>query len=74
MSWSARFHRPVVLPGGRKLTTLSDARAYILGLPKAKQHTAAVEAAAEAVLMAAEERGPMMHAEIAMAHLAEARK
>ncbi|SRR5229473_3795893 len=40
VSWDKSFDRPVVLPDGRMLRTLEDARQYILTLPKirAGQH------------------------------------
>lgn len=66
MSWSARFIDPIELPGGGKLKTLSDARAYLLKLPKARHGDGAVQTAIECVMMAAEGRGPMMHAEAAL--------
>lgn len=66
IDWSREFDDPVPLPDGRKLVTLSDARAYILKLKKADQHADEWQAAAEAVLMAAEGRGPVMQARIGM--------
>jgi len=38
---------------------LKDAAAYILALPKSKQQSAEWQAAGEAVMMAAEDRGPL---------------
>lgn len=61
MSWSRRFDDPV--PG---CGTLRDAAAMIMALPKAEQEKAHWQAAAEAVLMAAEGRGPIEHARIGM--------
>lgn len=61
MSWSRRFEDPV--PG---IATLRDAAAHILKLPKAEQAKPHWQAAAEAVIMAAEDRGPLMHARIGM--------
>ncbi len=66
--WSRRFDVPVNLPNGKQIVTLSDARKYLLAIPKAKQD-AAVEAAVEAVLMAAEGRGPTMHANAGVARV-----
>jgi hypothetical protein len=43
-----------------------DAAAYILALPKAKQQSPEWQAAGEAVMMAAEDRGPLMQAHIGM--------
>ena len=59
MSWDREFEFPV--PGMR---TLRDAANYIMKLPKAEQAKKHWQTAAEAVLMAAEDRGPMMHAHI----------
>lgn len=61
MPWSRPFDDPV--PG---LETLQDAADYILKLSSAEQGKAHWQAAAEAVLMAAEDRGPPMHARIGM--------
>jgi hypothetical protein len=46
--------------------TRRTARAYILALPKAKQNSPEWQAATEALLMAAEDRGPLMHAHVGM--------
>jgi hypothetical protein len=61
MPWSRKFDDPV--PG---LVTLRDAANYILKLPQAEQDAPHWQAAAEAVIMAAEDRGPLMHARIGM--------
>ena len=53
---------------GRPIVTLADARKYLLNIPQA-EHTAAVEAATEAVTMAAEGRGPLLHAQVGMTQL-----
>jgi hypothetical protein len=55
---------PIPLPGGRKMLTLKDAAAYIMKLPKAEQDLEEWQAATEALMMAAEDRGPLMHARI----------
>ena len=46
--------------------TLKDAAAYILKLPKSAQESPEWQAAGEAVIMAAEDRGPLMHAHVGM--------
>jgi hypothetical protein len=56
--WQHEFDDPV--PG---MKTLKDAANYIMKLPKAEQ---AKPAAAEAVLMAADDRGPLLHARVGM--------
>jgi hypothetical protein len=64
MSWSRAFEDPIPLPRGRQLVTLEDAAAYIMKLPRADQDLPEWQAATEAPLMAAENRGPLMHARI----------
>jgi hypothetical protein len=59
--WSRPFEDPIVLPDGRKLVTLKNAADYIMKLPKAEQKH---ETAVEVLIMAAEGRGPLMHARI----------
>ena len=58
VSWDQRFDRPVVLPDGKTLRTLEDARQYILALPKSEHETTAWQVAIEALLIAAEKRDP----------------
>ena len=53
MSWDQRFDRPVVLPDGKTLRTLEDARRHILSLPKSEHDTTAWQVAIEALLVAA---------------------
>jgi hypothetical protein len=50
----------------RVRVTLKDAAAFIMALPKAKQRSPQWQAAGLALLMAAEDRGPLMHAHIGM--------
>jgi hypothetical protein len=57
LSWSDRFDDPV--PG---LKTLRDAANYIQKLPKAEQAEPTGKVAVEALIMAAEGRGPLLHA------------
>ena len=64
MPWSRPFEEPIPLPDGRTLRTLRDAADYITGLPKAEQDLAVWQTAVEALIMAAEDRGPLMHARI----------
>ena len=64
--WKRPFDDPVPLPSGKALRSLQDAADYILALPKAEQHSPRWQAAVEALLMAAEDRGPLLHARIAM--------
>jgi hypothetical protein len=66
MPWSRSFDEPIVPPKAKKLVTLKDAATYIMALPKAKQQSPEWQAATEALLMAAEDRGPLMHAHVGM--------
>jgi hypothetical protein len=61
---SRRFEDPIPLPDGRKMLTLKEAAGYIRKLPKGEQHLEEWQAATEALIMAAEDRGPLMHARI----------
>ena len=62
--WSRRFDEPIPLPRGRQLVTLKDAANYIQKLPKAERDLEEWQAAVEALIMAAEGRGPVMHLRI----------
>jgi hypothetical protein len=66
LSWSKRFDDPIALPNGRKLITLRDAGKYITALPARQQQAQAWQTAAQMLLQAAEGRGPMMFAHVAM--------
>jgi hypothetical protein len=65
-AWARPFDDPILRSGGREVLTLRDAAAYIMKLPKAEQHLEEWQAATEALMMAAEDRGPLMHARIGM--------
>jgi hypothetical protein len=62
--WKRPFEDPIPLPRGRQLVTLQDAADFILKLPKAEQNLEEWQAATEGLIMAAETRGPSMHARI----------
>jgi hypothetical protein len=62
--WSTKFEDPIDLPRGHQLTTLREAADYIMKLPKAEQNLAEWQAATEALILAAEGRGPLMHARV----------
>jgi hypothetical protein len=66
MPWSTSFEEAIDLPRGRQLVTLQDAADYIMKLPKAEQSLPEWQAATEALIMAAETRGPLMHARVGM--------
>jgi hypothetical protein len=65
MPWSRRFVDPIPTEG-KPIVTLQDAAGFILKLSKAEQSKPHWQAAAEAVIMAAGDRGPLMHADIGM--------
>jgi len=64
--WSQPFDDPIPLTRREPLTTLRHAGEYIAALPASKQRQARWKTATEILLMAAEGRGPLMHARIAM--------
>ena len=64
--WSREFDDPIPPPRGRQLVTLKDAASYIMKLPKAEQKFEEWQTATEVLIMAAEGRGPLMHARIGM--------
>jgi hypothetical protein len=66
MPWSRHFEDPITLPDGRTLRTLRDAASYVMALPGKTRQSDEWQAAIEALLMAAEDRGPLMHARIGM--------
>jgi len=53
VSWDQRLDRPVVLPDGKTLRTLEDARLHILSLPESEHDATAWQVAIEALLLAA---------------------
>lgn len=54
------------MPDGRIITTLLDAGRFIAALPESEQRQPHWQTATEAILMAVEGRGPVMHARIGM--------
>src|ERR1700722_7132462 len=62
--WSRSLEDPIDLPDGRKLLTLKNAADYIMKLPKAEQKHEKWQTAINCLIMAAEGRGPVMHARI----------
>jgi hypothetical protein len=66
MSRTRPFEDPVSLPGGGELVTLDDAAAYIMKLSRADRDSPEWQAAGEALILAAEGRGPLMHARVGM--------
>ena len=64
--WKRPVDDPEPLPRGRQLVTLQDAADYIMKLPKAEQNLEDWQTATEVLIMAAEDRGRLMHAHIGM--------
>jgi hypothetical protein len=54
VSWERRFDRPIILPNGKTLRTLEDARRYIITLPHSEHETTAWQIAIESLLLAAD--------------------
>jgi hypothetical protein len=64
--WNRPFEDPVLLPDGLELIMLKNAADYVMALPNSEQKHERWLAAIEGLIMAAEGRGPMMHARIGM--------
>ncbi len=64
--WRRHFEDAIPLPRGHQLITLKDAADYITRLPKAEHESPPWQAAIEALIMAAEGRGPLLHARVGM--------
>jgi hypothetical protein len=64
--WKRPLEDPIPLPRGRQLVILQDAADYIMKLSKADRDLPEWQAAGEALIMAAEGRGPLMHARVGM--------
>jgi len=62
MRWSIPLSKTIVPAKGKPIKTLADARDYLLNLPKDRHDAEIVQAAIEAVIMAADGRGPILHA------------
>src|SRR3982074_3251875 len=60
MPWSRPFDEPIKPPKGKPLVTLKDAADYIMKLPKAEQNLEEWQTATSCLIMAAEDRGPLM--------------
>jgi hypothetical protein len=65
VSWDLPFDVPIAMPDGRRIETLAEARAHILTHPKKVLDCEHWQLAMEMLLMAAEKRGPVLHAQIA---------
>lgn len=66
MAWDTLLPSPISVPDGEPLFTLRDAGLLIQKLPKAEAMSPTWQTAIEALMLAAEERGPLMHAEVGL--------
>jgi hypothetical protein len=66
MTWSLAFEDEITTPASQTLRTLKDAADLIRKLPKAEHSAAHWQLAIETLIMAAEDRGPVLHAQIAV--------
>ena len=72
--WHRLFDDPIPLPSGGQFITLRDAANHITKLPKAEHDTPTWQAATEALIMAPENRGPLLHARVGMLRALNAEK
>lgn len=63
--WNRPLERPIPRKGKKTVVTLRDAYQVLLDMPKKKQAEPIPQACAEALIMAAEGRGPMHTAQAA---------
>jgi hypothetical protein len=66
LPWSTKFEDPIPHPGGGTIKTLEDAAIYVTALPKKVYDQPHWQLAMEQLIMAAEDRGPLLHARIGM--------
>ena len=66
MTWKAPFAEPIRLANGKILRTLRDAGDHVVSLPPQETKQEHWQAAIACLLSAAEKRGPLMMAHIAM--------
>lgn len=69
MSWSMRLIRPVVPAKGKPITTLDQARSYVLALSKAEQEQPHVQAGVSVLMLAADRQVCEFVAQTAVAHI-----
>ncbi|WP_458760567.1 hypothetical protein ACSVBT_07175 [Afipia sp. TerB] len=74
MGWKAKLIRPIKTAEGGEIVTLSDARDYLLKLPKDRHTDPIVQATIEAVMMAAEGRGPVFTAQAGISQVVAGRR
>lgn len=66
MSWSLQFDVPIEIVKGKSLRTLRDAANHIIALPPRETRQQHWQTAMACLLSAAEKRGPLMMARVAM--------
>jgi hypothetical protein len=66
MSWDTPLPAPIPVPGLKPLMTLRDAGMLIQKLPKSQADLPAWQTATGALLLAADDRGPLMHDQVGM--------
>jgi hypothetical protein len=66
VSWSLQFDEPILLTKGKLVRTLRDAADHVVALPKAKSALPHWQLAVGCLMAAAEKRGPMMMARVAV--------
>jgi hypothetical protein len=69
MSWFDPLEVPIVLPGGRQIRTLDDARAWLLALPDPEVNSEAVGLAVRTLTKAADRKCPIGDAHIAILNI-----
>ncbi|WP_024512081.1 hypothetical protein [Bradyrhizobium sp. ARR65] len=74
MSWFIEFDEPIELGKGKPLCTLRDAANYITALPRAVAELEHWQTAIACLIAAAEKRGIVMRARIAMMQAPQAGK
>lgn len=62
--WSRAFDEPILLDGGKPLTSLRDAAMYVTMIPVETAKRREWQAAIEALMLVAERGGPTMFARI----------
>jgi hypothetical protein len=71
VSWKAKLIQPIEAEEGDLIVTLSDAREYLLKLPKGRRNDPLVQSTIQALLMAAEGHGPILVAQSGMAQVVQ---
>jgi hypothetical protein len=66
MTWAKPFEDPIETPAGQTLRTLKDTADHIRKLPKTVHDKPHWRLAIKTLIMAAEDRGPVLHAQIAV--------